>query len=419
MDAIFWKQKSLEWVAHTREIMAQVLTRVGPRPSGSPQSRETASMLADAIRPFAHSVKLESFLFARHPFLAFLKWQAITFVLAVVGLFLDWILVSGLLILVGAVVTIAQFVLYREFLDPLYPKTEGVNMIASVEPDREVLRQVIFSGHHDSAFVFRFLQWQPRLYAIHLVLANLFIWMAIFTVPTWAGLSLFGITPFYSEVLPWIMTVGALFVAPLGVFVSRRCTPGAGDNLVASAGVVALAKALSQERALGSITLKNTRVIFASFDAEESGLRGARAYVKRHLADLKAVPTQVVNIDSIYELKDLRFVIRDINGTMPLSSRMGHQCVELARSLGFASSVIKMPLGSGATDAGEFGRVGIPATTMIAMSSTPIPPKGFPYHTLRDTMDVVKPEAVAAMLEVMWGMLLMQEEGGEAPTAGA
>ncbi len=409
MEFSLWRHKSGEWVSHTLGIMSTVLAKVGPRPSGSPESRETAGMLADEIRPYVNKVELESFKFARHPFLAFLKWQSSTYILATAALFMGWPWAAAGLILVGAVVTVAQFVLYKEFLDPLYPKVEGINMIATVEPDEEVKRQVVIGGHHDSAFVFRFLQWTPRLYPIHVLFANVFIWLAIAAVPTWAILELFGVTPFYDAVLPWIMVAGIPIVGSLWFLVSKDVTPGAGDNLVASAGLIALAKALAEHREQGHFKLRNTRVIFASFDGEESGLRGSRAYVKRHLEGLTSVPTELFNIDSVYEVDDLRFIVKDINGTMPLSKSMGRECVAMAQKLGFTSSILSMPLGSGATDAGEFARFGIPSTTLIAMSSKAIPPKGFPYHALRDTMEVVKPEAVRAMLEVTWAMLVSRE----------
>jgi len=410
MNLHHWRQQTGEWVEHTREIMGQILTRVGPRPSGSPESRQTAAMLAEAIGPYVDSVELERFRFSRRSFLSFLRWQAVSFTLAVTALFLGWIPVAAVVILTGAGVSVAQFVLYRELLDPLYSWSEGVNVVARVEPEGEVHRQVIISGHHDSAYVFRLIQHFPRIYPLFVLLANLFIWGAALLIPLWAVLELAGISPFYGPALPWILAgAGLLFVVPLWFFVSGRCTPGAGDNLVASAGAVTLARALAHARKCGQFRLQNTRVWFVSFDAEESGLRGSRAFVRRHLAELREHPAELLNVDSIYDLRDLHFIVRDVNGTIPLSERLARECVDLAASLGFHSRTLSMPLGSGATDAGEFGRFGITATTMIAMSTRFIPPRGFAYHTLRDTLEAVKPEAIAAMLEVLWAMLLRRE----------
>ena len=346
MEYGLWRHKTGEWVAHTRDIMQSILTKVGPRPSGSPQSREAASILAEELRPHVDQVQLESFWFARNSFLSFLKWQAATFTLSVGALFLGWIYVAAGLVLLGAGVSIAQFVFYKEMLDPFYRKTEGVNVVGRVEPEGEVLRQVVVSGHHDSAFIFRFIQWQPRLYPLYVLFANLFIWTAVLLVPLWAILDFAGVTPFYAPVLPYVLAIaGLIFVSPMWFFVSKKCTPGAGDNLVASAGAVALAKALADLRASGAFRLEHTRVWFVSFDGEESGLRGSRAFVKQHLQELKEFPSELLNVDSIYELKDLRFVIRDINGTMPLSKAVGQECVDVAASLGFKSATLGMPLG--------------------------------------------------------------------------
>jgi len=406
-----WRHQTREWVEHTRGLMRRILDEVGPRPSGSPESRETARRLADALRPHVDRVELEGFSFARHSFLSFLRWQAATYVLAVAALFLGWPAAAAALILAGAGVAVAQFVLYRELLDPLHRKYEGLNVVARVEPEGEVRRQVIISGHHDSAYVFRLLQAFPRGYFLFVLLANVFIWGAVLLIPAWAALAAAGVTPFFAPALPWVLAAGGLvFVAPLAFFVSGRCTPGAGDNLVASAGAVTLARALAAARADGSFRLEHTRVWFVSFDAEESGLRGSRAFVARHLDELTAHPAELFNVDAVYELEDLRFLVSDVNGTVPLSDRLAREFVDLAARLGFSARTLAMPLGAGATDAGEFGRRGIRATTLIAMSSKLFPPRGFPYHTLRDTLDAVKPEAIAAMLEVLWAALVRREE---------
>jgi len=60
--------------------------------------------------------------------------------------------------------------------------------------------------------------------------------------------------------------------------------------------------------------LAQTRLIFASFDAEEAGLRGSRAYVRAHRAELAALPTCNLNIDSIYTAE---FTMAGVRATTP------------------------------------------------------------------------------------------------------
>ena len=58
-----------------------------------------------------------------------------------------------------------------------------------------------------------------------------------------------------------------------------------------------------------------------------------------------------------------------------------------------------MPFGGGATDAAEFSRAGIEATSIIGLESNWIR-TGIDYHTSRDTVDKVDPNAVQKVLEL-------------------
>ena len=53
-------------------------------------------------------------------------------------------------------------------------------------------------------------------------------------------------------------------------------------------------------------TLQNTELVFLITDAEESGLRGARAYVKEHYDKLTSTPHYNYNMDSLFSKNHLR-----------------------------------------------------------------------------------------------------------------
>ncbi len=59
-------------------------------------------------------------------------------------------------------------------------------------------------------------------------------------------------------------------------FASNKRTSGAGNNFIASTMALEIGRYYSQN------TLKHTRIIIASFDAEEEGLRGSRAFAKKY-----------------------------------------------------------------------------------------------------------------------------------------
>ncbi len=72
----------------------------------------------------------------------------------------------------------------------------------------------------------------------------------------------------------------------LNFFVGSRGTPGAGDTLIASVMALKSAELFGRHGKKRRPGLANTRLVFLSFDAEEAGLRGARAYVKRHREEI-------------------------------------------------------------------------------------------------------------------------------------
>ena len=59
-----------------------------------------------------------------------------------------------------------------------------------------------------------------------------------------------------------------------------------------------------------------------------------------------------------------------------------------------------MPFGGGATDAAEFGKEGIHATTLIGLSTSFIRNE-IHYHTQYDTMEKIEPEAVKIVFELV------------------
>ena len=161
----------------------------------------------------------------------------------------------------------------------------------------------------------------------------------------------------------------------------------------------------------GRPALKHTRLIILSFDAEESGLRGARAYAKKHRAELQAIPAYNFNMDSIYDVDKIKFLVSDINGIVKLSGKMAARCVEIAGREGYGERLMGMPFGGGGTDAAELAKVGVEATTLIAMPVS-IERDVVVYHTLNDTVDHMHPEAVEACLKILHAYIV--EMDGEA-----
>jgi hypothetical protein len=134
------------------------------------------------------------------------------------------------------------------------------------------------------------------------------------------------------------------------------------------------------------------------FDAEESGLRGSRAFAVRHRAELQALPTFMLNIDSIYDRAELQFLTRDLNGTVPLSEDLARRAAHLCQAAGGPQRLYRMAFGGGGTDSAELARIGVQATTLIGLS-TDLVRDGLVYHTLNDTVEAIDPAAVEVCLK--------------------
>lgn len=191
-----------------------------------------------------------------------------------------------------------------------------------------------------------------------------------------------------------IALAGFIFMIPLFFFISKKVSPGAGDNMNGSSIAVHVGRYFAQRRKSGK-PLKNTRLILISTDGEEAGQRD---YVSRHGDELKAVPACVLNIDSVYNYKDLAVLLRDRHGFLPLCAQLAKDCVEIASDLGHVLKTIAAPFGSG-TDAAAFAKAGIKATAFIGLP-TSLFDNDHIYHTLKDTVECIEPEAVEAVFNI-------------------
>jgi aminopeptidase YwaD len=219
-------------------------------------------------------------------------------------------------------------------------------------------------------------------------------------------------TPSFAPYPTWFLTFGIPFVLSRLFVVSKQGTPGAGDNLIVSAMLPELANMFVNFDCPGKSTLHRTRLIFVSFDAEESGLRGSKEFVRRHRTELQSLPTYMLNIDCVYNVDEVQFLTTDINNTTHLSRELAEKCARLAGNAGYPQKLNRMPFGGGGTDAAPLVRVGVKATTLIAMPVGLIR-DGLVYHTMRDTVDAIEIEAVAACLHIAHDLVLDIDQNGE------
>lgn len=384
------------------ERTARLINAYGARLTGTPSCTATAKELHDELKAYTDRAELESFKLHPGAFLGWIKLLVFFYPVAVLFLWIDLPLFGLLVAASGLGIMVMEFFLYKEIIDRLYPSATGVNVYGVIEPAGPVEHTIIFSGHHDSARVFNFFTNKPSLYILRIG-SGLGFYIALFVIALtrvfWGDL--------FSVSLPHnalflvgtiILTLGLPFVGHLWFFASKEGTPGAGDNLISSSIAVELARYFSVSKSHGN-PLRRTRLILASFDGEEAGLRGARAFFNRHRHEFQNQSVWNFNVDCPYYAKDLFFLTSDINGSVKLSQKMATECVGIAHSMGYDAFSQPIAFLTGGTDAAEAAKVGVEAVTLMAMPWGN-KERAAVYHTPDDVPSAIDPVAVEETLSI-------------------
>ena len=362
--------------------------------------------MAERLRGCCDKVSEETF--ELHPMALWYvgKVVAVTYLLTLVLLFLGGhcAMAGAFLCLIGLAYSLSQYVFYLELFDGVFPAAIGCNVVGRLEPERTARQQIVLVAHHDSPFIFSFLERFQGMAFIRFLLAMLaFAWLCGYSVV--AGLG--GFPGGLSAPL-WISIAGLPFAFQLYFMMSTAKSPGAGDNLNGSSMIADLGEYFRDAR-IDGFPLRHTRLVLLSTDGEEIGQRGAIAFVRSHSAELRATATLVLNIDSVYRVRDLTVFTRDRNGTCRLSAAMAADVIAVARGLGHRLKRTPIPFGGGGTDAAAFAVAGIEAASIVGMPMSIIS-TGHRYHTSRDTVENIEAGAVAAVLEIAAGYIRMIDE---------
>jgi aminopeptidase YwaD len=398
--------------AEALDFTRKIINECGPRLAGTDACRRSGDIIRKEMDGYCDRTGIEEFDVHPLAMLGFIRASAVSFIISSVFLFFGYVIPAALGYTFGIVISVCQFVFYLQVFDRFYEKKKGYNVYGVIEPAAEARQQIIVSGHHDSAYVFNYFAKFPKLYRIRLILGLIPINASFFLVWIWVIMKYaFDAIPAFSDIFRYGALASFLFVVPLCFFLRKKGTPGAGDNMIATAMALKIAEIFGRAGKNGRAVLKHTRLVILSFDAEETGLRGARAYARKHRAELQAIPAYLFNMDSIYDVDKIKFLVSDINGTVKLSRNMAARCVEIAKRQGYSARLMGMPFGGGGTDAAELAKVGVEATTLIAMPVS-IERDEVVYHTMRDTVDHVHPDAVEAILKILHTYII--EMDGEA-----
>ncbi len=390
--------------------ITRICNEIGPRKPGSPEELKAQQLMAKDLEKSCDDVQIEEFKVHRQAFMGFIPFTVACAVASVFTYAFANPVISLILVILGFIPLLLEFVMYKQFIDPLFIGHPSHNVIAKRAPKGETKKRFIIVGHADSQFEWT-LNYLLGGIGMKLVLIPAVVGLVADLIIAIIGIVFAGTNGALEAAEPrWLMilgfVVGCVFIPfQLGFLFFQnpiKSVPGANDNLTGCYVGMAVAKAMADT----DTRLENTELVVICSGSEEAGLRGAKAYVKAHEKELKEVETCVVGADTFRDLETMAVYDRDLSGTLQHHWGAKHLVQNAGKNCGYDLKFESIYIG--ACDAAAFTQKGIPATGFAAMD--PTPPRY--YHTRLDNADNLVPEAIEAGIEIMLEAACMYDKEG-------
>lgn len=157
----------------------EIIKKFGPRLAGTKASLDTADYLFNEAKEYSDQTFSEDFYINKGAFLGWINLLVICYLLGFVSFVLGYVLITVVLTVVSVLILYLQFIRYLPIIDFLFPKRKARNVYGVIEPKAEVKRQIIISGHHDSAPIFNFFIHQPKLYGLRVTGSIMFVLLSM------------------------------------------------------------------------------------------------------------------------------------------------------------------------------------------------------------------------------------------------
>lgn len=391
-------------VTSERNFIQKIIEQCGPRLPGSEEEKRGAEIVANEYKALTGNVKMEEFRFAPKACIAAIPGFGVS--LMVAGVLFYLVPLAALLVGLGALVFgILQIIFYKEIFDWAFPKATSQNVYSVIEPPggaEKAKATLVMSAHIDSSWCCWNYASRPNLARYKLtfgvvcgvvLLVGCILRMlgppGIFPSFWITPINLIRLSMDWTLFVVPFLYIGLYFLAHYMTYDKKKASPGAMDNL---SGVTINLHLAKYFLAHPDKAPQNLRILLMSIGAEEAGLRGSRAFIKRHRNDLLKGEVWVTNVDGVGDANDFVLVTEE-------SWQGVHYDPEYLKLIEDAMQEVgvhykKYKLDAGGSDSAEFFKAGIQKTiTLAAQDQTP----KSNYHCYNDKLENMDPEAMRLM----------------------
>ena len=380
-----------KYADYTIKEITHICKNIPKRGPGSEGEKLACEYMADRLRDLGcDKVFIESF--TENPG-SFFGWIYFSVTFALIGAALIHVapVATAILDLLGVLIVVIQFGLYKKVVDPFFKKATGHNVTATKAPTGEVKRRIFFNGHVDACW-----EWPVNyhlggaFFEAHSAIGILgLVYYLVLGIVATVKYALVGVLPAggVRTAALWGLLFVPFWIGLYFLWNRNRIVDGANDNLTGCYMGIALMKALKDE----GIEFENTEVGVIITGSEEAGLRGAMAWGEAHKNDYNDVPTFIYSYDTIHDPKFLMANYRNLNATLKTDAELADLFMESAEELGIHCLKGMVPPLGGATDDAAFVKAGFRATGITGLNHKL---ENY-YHTRRDTYDNLNRDGIA------------------------
>jgi hypothetical protein len=391
------------------DFIQRISDEVGPRLAGSEEERKAGNIIHNELAGFCDEVNQEEFSCRPGGFLGFIWITALFYIAGILAYFILHPLISSLFIFLGLAIYFVQQNLLYEVIDPLFPKKTEFHVIGKIKPLKKPQKLVLLSGHHDSAYEFPLLSKLGEKSIILIIVAVVCAVLSIFLglIRTILQISL---NQSYSQVDPFafiqttqnltivnaidiiqiiIFPIGIVLMIILALYLhSNKVVFGANDNLTAVAAILECGKFISQNKP------EHTETWIISFAGEEH-MRGSKRFVSLHYKEFRERQALLLNLECLSADK---FLVATAEN-MFLAKHSPLVFEKVSQAANRVNIPVEVgPLRFAGSDAANFSRKGLHATTLFGLSNKGIPSY---WHTLNDTPDKLSGPSIAKAAEIV------------------